>query len=183
MKNQGFVTGRIGHKLLSLLFVRGESVTDNFLAVAPQGYFQFHLLTVVKFRSLESFRYPDSRPSLLTWHPLRLSILPTSTKSKTVVLRQQSLIFICVRVGRIETYSFSIPLRFIRNKVPYKYRKALRFSRARHADALLTCTNKTSAFRRCFVIVRVGRIELPSQPWEGRILPLNHTRRYFIILF
>ena len=23
---------------------------------------------------------------------------------------------------------------------------------------------------------RVRRIELPSQPWEGRILPLNHTR-------
>jgi hypothetical protein len=24
--------------------------------------------------------------------------------------------------------------------------------------------------------VRVGRIELPSRPWQGRILPLNHTR-------
>lgn len=24
--------------------------------------------------------------------------------------------------------------------------------------------------------VRVGRIELPPQPWEGRVLPLNHTR-------
>ncbi len=24
--------------------------------------------------------------------------------------------------------------------------------------------------------VRVGRIELPSQPWEGRVLPLNDTR-------
>ena len=25
--------------------------------------------------------------------------------------------------------------------------------------------------------VRVGRIELPSRPWQGRILPLNHTRK------
>src|ERR1035437_9860133 len=25
--------------------------------------------------------------------------------------------------------------------------------------------------------VRVPRIELGSQPWEGRILPLNHTRK------
>ena len=24
--------------------------------------------------------------------------------------------------------------------------------------------------------VRVGRIELPSRPWQGRVLPLNHTR-------
>ena len=24
--------------------------------------------------------------------------------------------------------------------------------------------------------VRAGRIELPSQPWQGRILPLNHAR-------
>ena len=28
---------------------------------------------------------------------------------------------------------------------------------------------------RCFV--RVGVIETPSQPWEGRVLPLNHTRK------
>lgn len=34
-----------------------------------------------------------------------------------------------------------------------------------------------SAF--CFV-VRVGRIELPSHPWQGRVLPLNHTRKYFL---
>ena len=26
--------------------------------------------------------------------------------------------------------------------------------------------------------VRVGRIELPSRPWQGRILPLNHTRLF-----
>ncbi len=28
---------------------------------------------------------------------------------------------------------------------------------------------------------RVGRIELPTQPWEGRVLPLNHTRRRFAV--
>jgi hypothetical protein len=27
-------------------------------------------------------------------------------------------------------------------------------------------------------VVRVARIELASQPWEGRILPLNHTRMF-----
>ena len=29
--------------------------------------------------------------------------------------------------------------------------------------------------------VRVARIELASQPWEGRILPLNHTRAFLSI--
>ena len=27
-----------------------------------------------------------------------------------------------------------------------------------------------------YTSVRVPRIELGSQPWEGRVLPLNHTR-------
>lgn len=27
-----------------------------------------------------------------------------------------------------------------------------------------------------FYVVRVGRIELPSRPWQGRVLPLNHAR-------
>lgn len=31
-------------------------------------------------------------------------------------------------------------------------------------------------------IVRVGGIEPPSQPWEGRILPLDHTRMIHILL-
>ena len=30
-----------------------------------------------------------------------------------------------------------------------------------------------------FIQVRVARIELASQPWEGRVLPLNHTRLFF----
>ena len=25
--------------------------------------------------------------------------------------------------------------------------------------------------------VRAGRIELPSRPWQGRVLPLNHARK------
>ena len=29
--------------------------------------------------------------------------------------------------------------------------------------------------------MRVGRIELPSRPWQGRILPLNHTRSYHLL--
>ncbi len=28
------------------------------------------------------------------------------------------------------------------------------------------------------LLVRVGRIELPSTAWEAVILPLNHTREY-----
>ncbi len=31
------------------------------------------------------------------------------------------------------------------------------------------------------VFVRVGRIELPSRPWQVRILPLNHTRSGYIL--
>lgn len=30
--------------------------------------------------------------------------------------------------------------------------------------------------------MRVGVIETPSQPWEGRIIPLDHTRNYLKIL-
>ncbi len=33
------------------------------------------------------------------------------------------------------------------------------------------------------IIVRVERIELSPQPWEGRVLPLNHTRNLFILLY
>lgn len=28
-----------------------------------------------------------------------------------------------------------------------------------------------------FYLVRVGRIGLPSHPWQGRVLPLNHGRK------
>ncbi len=30
--------------------------------------------------------------------------------------------------------------------------------------------------------MRAGRIELPSRPWQGRVLPLNHARNVKIIL-
>ena len=36
----------------------------------------------------------------------------------------------------------------------------------------LSVTTKLSSF----VFVRVGVIETPSRPWQGRVLPLNHTR-------
>ena len=32
------------------------------------------------------------------------------------------------------------------------------------------------------LIVRVGRIELPSVAWEATILPLNHTRKIYFHL-
>jgi hypothetical protein len=31
--------------------------------------------------------------------------------------------------------------------------------------------------------VRLGRIELPSRPWQGRILPLNHSRNCVVIAY
>lgn len=29
--------------------------------------------------------------------------------------------------------------------------------------------------------MRLGRIELPSHPWQGRVLPLNHNRNIFVL--
>ncbi len=34
----------------------------------------------------------------------------------------------------------------------------------------------------CDICVRVGGIEPPSNPWEGLILPLNHTRKIQLII-
>ena len=31
-----------------------------------------------------------------------------------------------------------------------------------------------------FIVVRPGRIGLPSHPWQGRVLPLNHDRKLFM---
>ena len=31
--------------------------------------------------------------------------------------------------------------------------------------------------------MRAGRIELPSHPWQGRVLPLNHTRNYLLTVY
>ena len=40
-----------------------------------------------------------------------------------------------------------------------------------------TCVTKKQYGSTVFVYaVRAGVIETPSQPWEGRILPLNHAR-------
>ena len=33
------------------------------------------------------------------------------------------------------------------------------------------------------VFVRLGRIELPSHPWQGRVLPLNHNRKIYNFVF
>ena len=42
---------------------------------------------------------------------------------------------------------------------------------ALRASRILASKKPSSSF-----VVRVGRIELPSQPWQGRVLPLNYTR-------
>ncbi len=47
---------------------------------------------------------------------------------------------------------------------------------ARCACTLLYPHNKKSP--EGLLIVRVPRIELGSRPWQGRILPLNHTRKH-----
>lgn len=38
-------------------------------------------------------------------------------------------------------------------------------------------------FHRDFLVysVRLGRIELPTNPWQGLILPLNHSRNLYFI--
>ena len=35
----------------------------------------------------------------------------------------------------------------------------------------------------CFLIVRPGRIELPTEPWQGPVIPLNQGRGIVFILF
>ena len=41
---------------------------------------------------------------------------------------------------------------------------------------MLEDSNMLGAYLNVLLLVRVGGIEPPSQPWEGRILPLDHTR-------
>ena len=33
-----------------------------------------------------------------------------------------------------------------------------------------------SSLQKGYFLVRAGRIELPSAPWQGAVLPLNHAR-------
>ena len=113
---------------------------------------------------------------------LRLSILLSSLQKHS----RPKLLFVLVifvRVGRIgHNSSVSINLhnegrdpasttsisRFTRNLV-YRLRLSI----------LLSSLQKHSRPKLLFVLVifvRVGRIELPSDPWQGPILPLNYTR-------
>ena len=55
-----------------------------------------------------------------------------------------------------------------------KHRSAFRFSTQQKQFCCSTRLNSASLH-----LVRVGRIELPSHPWQGRVLPLNHTRNFF----
>ncbi len=48
-------------------------------------------------------------------------------------------------------------------------------SLCRHKESKLTAT-----VFALLIVVRAPRIELGSQPWEGRILPLNHARIFCI---
>ena len=34
-----------------------------------------------------------------------------------------------------------------------------------------------------YFLVRAGRIELPSTPWQGVIIPLNYAREYIKIIY
>lgn len=40
---------------------------------------------------------------------------------------------------------------------------------------------KQKTTTRWFFSVRVGRIELPTDPWQGPVLPLNYTRIIWIV--
>ncbi len=74
-----------------------------------------------------------------------------------------------MRIGRIETYSFSTPI----GPVPPDS-IGLRFS----GCSPLKQNNAHKAHH--FVLMRIGRIELPPHPWQGRVLPLNDIRDLFI---
>lgn len=52
-------------------------------------------------------------------------------------------------------------------------------------DSSLLLQNETTEMLSHFGghFVRVGRIELPSRPWQGRILPLNHTRAFIVEVY
>ena len=50
---------------------------------------------------------------------------------------------------------------------------------AKRVDTLL-CPHKSPLSGALFV--RAGRIELPSRPWQGRVLPLNHARNILLFL-
>ncbi len=45
-------------------------------------------------------------------------------------------------------------------------------------DSVSSIQNKKLQFPEAFCFVRVQGIEPWSRPWQGRILPLNHTRNY-----
>jgi hypothetical protein len=53
------------------------------------------------------------------------------------------------------------------------------FDSPREQSSLLALPARAKRPEGRFAFVRVGRIELPSQPWEGRVLPLNDTRNVF----
>lgn len=51
------------------------------------------------------------------------------------------------------------------------------FRDTHHFKNIKFCVIKTNNF------VRVGRIELPSHPWQGRVLPLNQHRIETLYMF
>ena len=67
--------------------------------------------------------------------------------------------------------------------VAKRHGSAFRFSTQakKFACSTRTAKVKTALFGRLTLAVRVGRIELPSHPWQGRVIPLNYTRNYIII--
>ena len=71
----------------------------------------------------------------------------------------------------IETYSFSTPFGYFLATLS-KYHKR---------SSILQRHIKSTGFLQCFLYVRPGRIELPTNPWQGLVIPLNHGRKTVFI--
>ena len=73
--------------------------------------------------------------------------------------------------------------------LPYRYTVIYRLllwhcSCLGNTPSTLQLANDKNRLRHFYrPIVRVGRIELPTQPWQGRVLPLNHTRNFVFKLY
>ena len=98
---------------------------------------------------------------------------------------------VSVRVGRIGHELLIFLLRFARKNLITLYpalATSTRFARLvyRLRPSILPIRyKKYSRAKLCFMLfifMRVGRIELPTHPWQGCILPLNHTRTLILLL-
>lgn len=89
-----------------------------------------------------------------------------------------------VRPGRIGHKSLSIIIRYalILPSARDPASLALKGTPAAAFDSPWPLQNATTVTLACYGwrYVRPGRIELPTKPWQGLIIPLNHGRKSLI---